>query len=352
MMAARRPTVMETPFLKLLSLLLAASLLAAVPAMVRAAEAPSSTLKVVARIPGPDGGWDYANFDAARHKVYVTRRDTVMVLDVDSGKVDPHFSDGDRLHAAVPVPGTDLIVTTDSGDNTAKVISATDGHLIVAIPTPKDSDGAIYDAHSGLVLVVCGDGGAVALIDAKAGKSVGVIDVGTPLEFADVDGQGHAFVNEDEENAVARLDLAALKVTATWPLPGCQRPTGLAYGEGEVISACGNGVADVLDAADGKSLASLTIGKGPDAVIYDPLRRTVYVPSGATGTLAVIPLVGPAKDTVVATLSTAVSARTGTVDPWTGRIYLPSARYGPPATPGARPQARPGTFEMIVVGAN
>jgi DNA-binding beta-propeller fold protein YncE len=337
---------------KLKSLLIGVSLLAATPAMAAVANPLPTSLRVVARVAGPDGGWDYATFDAARRKVYVTRRDTVMVLDVDSGKIEPHFSDGGRLHAAVPVPGTDFIVTTDSGDDTARVISATDGHLIVAIPTPKDSDGAVYDPHSGLVLVVCGDGGAVALIDAKAGKSVGVIDVGTPLEFADVDGQGHAFVNEDEKNAVAVLDLATLKVTGAWPLVGCQRPTGLAYGEGRVISACGNGVAVVLEAADGKTLASLPVGKGPDAVIYDPTRRTAYVPSGATGTLAVIPLTGPAKDTVVATVSTAVSARTGTVDPASGRIYLPSAQYGPPATPGARPQAKPGTFEIIVVGAN
>jgi len=320
--------------------------------MAAVADVASPPLKIVARVPGPDGGWDYAAFDDARHKVYVTRRDTVMVVDIDSGKVDPRFSAGERLHAAVPVPGTDLIVTTDSGDNTAKVISATDGHLIVAIPTPKDSDGAVYDAHSGLVLVVCGDGGAVALIDAKAGKSVGVIDVGSPLEFADVDGQGHAFVNEEEKNAVAELDLTALKVIASWPLPGCQRPTGLAYGEGQVISACGSGVADVLDAATGKPLASLAIGRGPDAVIYNPKLRTAYVPSGASGTLAVIPLSGPDKDTIVATVPTQVSARTGTVDPGTGRIYLPSAQYAAPATPGARPQAKPGTFEMVVVGAD
>jgi DNA-binding beta-propeller fold protein YncE len=343
---------METLSVKLASLLFSVSLLAGLPAMAATAPGPSSALKVVARVSGPDGGWDYATFDAARHKVYVTRRTTVMALDIDSGKVDAHFSEGGRLHAAVPVPGTNLIVTTDSGDATAKVISAADGHLIVAIPTPKDTDGAVYDPGSGLVLVVCGDGGAVALIDAKAGKSVGVIDVGTPLEFADIDGEGHAFVNENEKNAVARLDLAALKVTATWPLPGCQRPTGLAYGEGQVISACGNGVADILDAATGKPLASLTIGKGPDAVIFDPKSRIAYVPSGATGTLAVIPLSGPVKDTIVATVQTEVGARTGTVDPSSGRLYLPSAQFSPPATAGARPQAKPGTFEMLVVGAN
>ena len=71
------------------------------------------------------------------------------MIDVDSGKVTPAFAAGDHLHAVVPVPGTSLIVTTNSGDSTAKVIDADTGKLIASIPTPKDPDSAIYDPHSG-----------------------------------------------------------------------------------------------------------------------------------------------------------------------------------------------------------
>ena len=342
--------------MKLAQIFCAATLVAAAASTVQAqAQAQAQTapqLKVVARIKGPDGGWDYANFDPARRKVYITRGATVMVIDVDSGKVNPHFSDGKRLHAAVPVPGTDVIVTTDSGDNTAKIISAADGHLIAAIPTPNDADGAIYDAHSGLVLVVCGEAGAVVLIDPKTRKSVGMIEVGTPLEFAGVDGKGRAFVNEEARNAVAVLDLASRKLVATWPLPNCQRPTGLAYAEGQVISACGAGMADILDARSGKPIASLKIGGFPDAVIYDPHLRMAYVPSALSGTMAVIPLSGLRKDTIIQTVRTETGARTGAVDPKTGRIYLPAAQYILPAPAGQRPQPKPGTFEVLVVGAH
>src|SRR5579863_7983808 len=79
-----------------------------------------SGLKIVQRIPGPDGGWDYASFDPARRRVYVAHGDEVMLIDADTGKVKADFAKGDHLHAVVPVPGTDRVVTTNSGDSSAK----------------------------------------------------------------------------------------------------------------------------------------------------------------------------------------------------------------------------------------
>ena len=108
---------------------------------------------------------------------------------------------------------------------------------------------------------------------------------------------------------------------------------------------------DILDATTGKALASLKVGGFPDAVIYDQRRRTAYVPSALSGTMAVIPLAGPRKDTIVETVVTQTGARTGAVDPRTGRVYLPAAQYILPAPAGQRPQPKPGTFEVLVVGS-
>ena len=76
----------------------------------------------------------------------MTHGDVVLASTLDSGKPNHTFAQGEHLHAVVPVPGTDLIVTTNSGDNTAKIISATDGSLIKALkPRRQDADGAAYD---------------------------------------------------------------------------------------------------------------------------------------------------------------------------------------------------------------
>ncbi len=51
----------------------------------------------------------------------------------------------------------------------------------------------------------------------------------------------------------------------------------------------------------------------------------------------------------IATVATEVGARTGAVDPSTGGIYLPAAKFGAPATAGGRPTIIPGSVELLVV---
>lgn len=332
--------------------LVAALLLSSFSVPALAADAPHPTgLHVERKIAGPDGGWDYASFDPVRRRIYVAHQTVVMAIDIDTGKVNGAFAQGNHLHAVTPVPGTNLIVTTNSGDNTAKVISATDGHLLASIPAATDADGAQYDPGSGLVVVISGDAGTLTLIDPKAMKAVGSIVVGDHLEFGAPDGHGRFFVNVEDKNQVAVVDLAARKVLTRYDLPGCTRPTGLAYvSGGRVISACGNGGVDILDAGSGHVVATFKVGGFPDAVLYDPQRKLAFVPSGLTGTLSVIALSGKADNTIIDTVPTQIGARTGTVDPKTGDIYLPTAEYVLPAPPGKRPSTKPGTFVVLKLG--
>ncbi len=329
--------------------LVSLALLAGAPA-VGAPAAGSSGLKVTARIAGPDGGWDYASFDPARRRVYVAHGASVMAIDADTGKVTATFAAGSHLHAVVPVPGTDLIVTTNSGDDTARVLAAADGRLIASIPTAKGPDGAAYDPSTGLVMVIDGDSGEVTLVDPKAGKAVGSIHVGDGLEYPAADGKGRLYVNVEDKNEIAVVDIAARKAIARYPLGDCHGPTGLALVAGNrLISACANGVAKIVDAPSGRVIATLKIGAGPDAVLYDEIRGLAYIPSGRTGTLAVIALSGKDNNTIVDTVPTQTGARTGAVDPKTGKIYLPAAQFLPAAA-GKRPAPKPGTFEVLVLG--
>ncbi len=332
------------------AILICALTTVALPACVQAAPGPSG-LSVTASIPGPDGGWDYASFDPARRRVYVAHGDKVMMIDADTGKATADFAQGSHLHAVVPIPGTDLIVTTNSGDNTARVLSALDGKLLASIPAAKDTDSAVYDVASGLLIAIGGDSGEITLVDPKAAKAVGSLVLGGALEFGVVDGKGKLFINVEDKNEIAVVDIAARKLITRYPMPGCQAPTGLVLtADGRLISSCRNGIAKIVDSGTGKEIASLAIGQGPDAVFQDAGRAQAYIPSGRTGTLAVIALAGAANNTVIDTVATKPGARTGTVDPKTGRIYLPSASYAPAGAPGQRPAITPGSFAVLVVG--
>jgi DNA-binding beta-propeller fold protein YncE len=188
------------------------------------------------------------------------------------------------------------------------------------------------------------------VIDPRAAKVVATVTIGGGLELPALDGRGHLFVNVEDRGELAEIDLKSRQVIRRIALIGCDSPTGLAYlPSGFLLSACANKVAALVRAATGKLEGTLPIGARPDGAFYDPVRRRAYVPAGGDGNLTVIDARG-ARPRVVATVPTQAGARTGAVDPATGRVYLPTARFDPPAAPGQRPKMVPGSFEVLVVG--
>ena len=312
-----------------------------------ASSAAPPAYAVTARIPGPDGFWDYASFEPVKRRVYVARGDGLMALGVDTGKLTPHLADGQRTHQPLPLPGGRRLLLTSGGTNSARLINTESGALIADIPTGQGPDAAILEPATGLVLVMSHTG-AVTLIDPRAAKAVGSIDVGGALEFAAADGRGRAYVNVESKDEIAVLDLRSRKVTGHYTLKGCESPSGLAYDArlGVLIAACSNNIAKVLRASDGAPVADLAIAKGPDAVILDERRRLAFIPCGWDGELDVIALKSAKDISVVQTVKTQPGARTGAVDPKTGKIYLPSATY---TLAGGHPTVTPGTFQILVV---
>ncbi len=104
----------------------------------------------------------------------------------------------------------------------------------------------------------------------------------------------------------------------------------------------------VVDTLSGAVVGELPIGRGNDAVAYDPSRRRVFSANGVDGTVSVYQEVTPDRYALIDTLKTAVSGRTMDVDPETGRLFVAAADVDPPATPGARPRPRPGTLRLMM----
>lgn len=315
-----------------------------------AAHAAGPGYHVLSRIGGPDGGWDYVRVDPANERILVARGGSVMAVDLKTSAVTTGLAPGPILHDAMPVNGGAEVLVTQGGAGAAVFIDARTGAVAATVATGKGPDAAAFDAHSGLALVMNHLGGDITLIDPKAHKAVGTVAVGGELEAAAVDGAGHAFVNVENKNEIAVVDIAARKVTGRYALTGCDGPTGLAYDAADrmLIAAC-DGSTDFVDAASGKVLQTLATGKGADGVAFDPRQKLAFVPSGREGTLAVI-AVARGKSAIVETVPTEVSARTIALDERTGRVYLPAAQLGPPAVPGGRPTRVPGTFHLLVVG--
>lgn len=309
-------------------------------------------LKIIDRIAaGGDGGWDYVSIDKAARKLYITRGSSIMSVDVGSGNATLRLAATNRSHQVVPVNGGKELLITNGGDATITIVDATTGKVRVTTKVSEGPDAAILEPTSGLVLVMGHKSGEVDLIDPKTGALKGSIKVGGTLEFAAADGKGKAFVNVEDKGEVVGIDVKSRSVIGHYKMTSCEEPTGLTYlaPNNLLLAACGNGVAAFVSPTTGKTVQTLKIGAGADAAFFDDVRHLAYVPSGATGTLSVISVTGQTAR-IVDTVKTAHGARLGMVDTTTGKVYLPAAKFAPPATAGDWPTVIPGSFELLVVG--
>jgi DNA-binding beta-propeller fold protein YncE len=152
---------------------------------------------------------------------------------------------------------------------------------------------------------------------------------------------------------IAVIDVHARRVVRRIPMNGCDFPTGLAWDPRTnlLISACAlNGVVKVIAAGTGAEIATLPIGKFPDAVILDVERRKIFVPNGGDGTLTIADIQSDQAVRTAGTIKTKVSARTGALDETTGDVYLPSATLAKQLLPWFHTRYVPGTFEVLVIG--
>lgn len=302
---------------------------------------------VVGRIPLHDGGWDILTVDPATGRVFIGRSDGVDMVDPKSRDVTPHFVRGAGFHAVTIVPGTPFAVASEKA-GTVLVFDRATGRITGQVPSAPDADAMIYEPSSRTVWVMNGDSGTITIVDPVTARATGKIAVGGSLEFPALDGRGHLFVNIEDKAELAEIDIANRKVIRRTKLAGCEKPTGLAFiPSGTLLSACANGVAKVTRASDGAALEDLVIGPRPDGAFADDKRQRAYIPSGGDGTLAVIDTSGPLPRKI-GTVQTQVSARTGAVDPATGAVYLPVAKFGAAPKVG-RPPIVTGSVELLIV---
>ena len=103
-----------------------------------------------------------------------------------------------------------------------------------------------------------------------------------------------------------------------------------------------------------QSVATLTIGKGPDGATFDPASQSAFA-SNSDGTLTVVHEDDPNHFRVVATVATPNRARTITLDEKKHRVVLPFAEFGPAPSPSTedphpRPVMKADSFGFVVVG--
>ena len=332
--------------------LTAAVLVATSCLFVSAAPAASPVYRLVKTVPlGAPDRWDYAVYDAGR--VYVAHGDRVTVLDGWSGA---------KLGEVLGLPGGPHGVAVAGGkgytdDGTAGTALVFDLKTFKPLSTVKaeaDADGIVYDPASRHVFVIDGDSGKLTVIDPKTDTVLATIDAGGGLEFGVSGENGKFYVDGAEKNELVRIDTATNTVDAHWALAGCLKPHGLAIDRGthRLFASCANKVMAVVNADSGAMVASLPIGEGTDFAVFDPVRHRAFS-SNRDGTLSVIAETSGDKFEALTPIKTALGARTMTIDPQSGRLFLVTGEYAvneavPASDVRHRYTVKPGSAKLMI----
>jgi len=306
---------------------------------------------------GGSGGWDYLALEASGARLFISRGDHVDVAETVSGKIEGTIPNTLGVHGIAFAPALKRGYTSNGRSDTVTVFELDTLRVIQEVPVSgQKPDAILYEPQHAHIITANGASSNLSVLDAATLKIDATVALPGPPEFMATDGAGMVYVNiETDPGKIAAVDAKSLAVKATWPLPGCANPTGLAFDAAHhrLFSVCENQVMAVTDSVSGKQVARIVIGNGPDAAAFDPDFGMVFSSNGKDGTLTVIQQETPDEYQVVATVTTQPSARTMALDPATHKIFLAAAQLGttPPATPEQphpRPSIVPGSFTILV----
>lgn len=303
---------------------------------------------------GGQGGWDYLVSDNAAHRLYVTHGPRVEVLDTASGKLIGSVTGLKGTHGVALNPDGKTGYISDGAGNAIVVFDRNSLAIKATIPAGTNPDGITYEPTTGTVWAFNGRSKDVSVMDAATNHVVATISLPGKPEFPQVDGRGDVFVNIEDKNMIVKLDAKTKKILTSWPLDGCDSPSGMALDrvKHRLFSVCDGNKMAVSDYVANKLIGLASIGESPDAAAFDP-RTHIAFSSNGQGTLSLIDTSKPGFP-MVQTVTTVKGARTMAYDATTGRAFLSAAKYGPTpaptlASPHPRPPVIPGTFEILVV---
>ncbi len=302
---------------------------------------------------GGEGGWDYLTADPTAHRLYITHGQRVEVIDTKSGKSIGAITDLQGTHGVALDAEGKYGYISDGRANAVIVFDRGTLSKVTSIPAGTNPDGIAYEPVTKTVWAFNGRSSNVTVIDTTSQKVVATIPLPGKPEFPVADGKGHVYDNIESKNEIVRLDAATKKLTAEWPI--CDSPSGLAMDTSarHLFSVCDGKKMAVVDANDGKVLATPEIGEGPDAAGFDAKDNLAFSSNG-DGTLTVVDASKPSFP-VVQNLTTQKGARTMAFDSANGHVYLTTAQFGPRPSPTAqmprpRPSILPDSFTVLVVG--
>ena len=323
----------------------------------QAPSATSSDYSITNRIHlGGEGGWDCCELDDASGRLFVSHDMQVHVVNVATHAQIGVISDTKGVHDIAFARDLNKMYISDGKDSSVTVADFKTLTVVKKVRvTGADPDAIIYDPFSHCIFAFNGKSENATVIDTKSDKVVATIALNGSPEFAASNGAGLVYNNLEDKGEVAVINTKTMKVEKKWSVAPAEKPCAMAIDNHDhrLFIGCRSKVMIVLDAATGKTIASLPIGDHVDAAEFDPATQRIYCSNG-DGTVTVIQKSGKDTYKVLENIVTQKGAKTMALSTTTHHLYLPAAEYNPAPAPTAekphpRASVKPGSFEVLEI---
>jgi DNA-binding beta-propeller fold protein YncE len=325
------------------------------PSAVPVLPAAAAHYGFVTQIPlAGDGGWDYLSIDVVARRLYVAHSDHVDVVDIDHNTFVGRIDDTQGVHGVAIAHQLGRAYASDGQASQVSIIDLNTLTTIARVATGDGPDAMLYEPGRNEVYSFNGRGHSATVFDAQSGLVVATIALPGRPEFAAADAaSGRVYDNIEDKNLVVAIDVRSHAIVGQWPIAPGESASSLDVDavHHRLFVGCHNQRMLMLDAGNGRVIASVPIGVGVDASAFDPATQLAFSATGE-GTVTIAHEDSPQQLSVVQTLQTQPGARTMALDLATHNIYLATADLvpAPAGSPPGRPAIVPGSFRILVYG--
>src|SRR5580704_12899761 len=291
--------------------------------------------------------WDHFGVDLKGNRLFATSEEepAVEVFDLRTNEHIRSLTDFKEPHNVLPFPEMKKIFVVDGEASEIKILDYDSLQLIGDIALTIDADPIVYDPASKYLYVVNGGREAhtptclISVVDTVSGKKLAEMKLDTNrLESMAIEKSGpRLFVNMTGINSIGVVDREKRAVVQTWPVTAGKENVPLQYDEAThrlFLATRKPSKLVVVNADNGKEVASLDVADYVDDLAYDAAHHRLYIPGGGgNGAVSVVEQRGADDYKLVATVPTKPGAKTARFVPELNKYYV-----GVPAKEGQSAQ--------------
>jgi DNA-binding beta-propeller fold protein YncE len=280
--------------------------------------------------------WDHFGVDLKGNRLFATSEEepAVEVFDLRTNQHLQSLTEFKEPHNVLPFPELKKIFVVDGEASEVKTLDYDSYKLIARTELTIDADPVVYDPASKYLYVVNGGREAktptclISIVDTVTGKKLADMKLDTNrLESMAIEKSGpRLFVNMTGINSIGVVDREKRALVHTWPISAGKENVPLQYDEAThrlFLATRKPSKLVVVNADNGKEVASLDVADYVDDLAYDAAHHRLYIPGGGgNGAVTVVEQYGADDYQVVATVPTKPGAKTARLVPELNKYYV------------------------------